>query len=192
MKNIKIISLFLCIVMLFAVISPVTRIEKTDLIAQIVIWGYGEGFEDYLLQVTDRGALFAFRGEEDYPSNKSCYDYAERFAEVFEMKSRILTRDEYRKVIELIKEIKSAKMLESGGIVEQSPELVVYIDDDVYGCPYWFAWPEDAKLQRLAYNLVLMSPIQSGSKNFEHLIKEADEVLNGYTDESGKIIEPRL
>ncbi len=168
-KRIKIPALIICFALLLTAITPATKIEKTDLIAQVVILGYDEGFEKYLLQVTDSGALFAFRGKPAFGPHTTD-DGEFWFEEIYEAKSRRLTRGEYQKIIELIEEIKTATRIESGGIVEMSPGLGVFIGDDKYDCPYWVAWPEDEKLQRLAYNLVLMSPIKSGSEQLSRIV----------------------
>ena len=187
-KRIKILTLIICFVLLLAAIFPMTKIEKTDLIAQVCIFGYRS--EDYILQITDNGAIFAFRGKPAFGPHTTD-DGEFWFEEIFEAKSRRLTRGEYQKIIELIEEIKTATRIESGGIVEKSPGLGVFIGDDKYNCPYWLAWPEDEKLQRLAYNLVLMSPIKSGPEDFnEDIMKVADRAINGYIDEDGEKIDP--
>ena len=187
-KRIKILTLIICFVLLLAAISPMTKIEKTNLIAQVCIDGYRS--EDYVVQVTDNGAIFAFRGELAF-GPYTTDDGEFWFEKVFEAKSRKLTRAEYCKVKCLIENVEIASSFVSSGNVERSPMLGIYIGDNSYFCDYYYAIPGDEHNQCLAYNLVLISPIKSGSGLFnKEIIKEARETLDKYTDENGEIIRP--
>lgn len=189
-KRIKISALIICFALLLAAIAPAAKIEKSDLIAQILIIGYDH--EDYLLQVTDNGALFAFRGNVDFLKNEF-NDLTERFDTVFEERSRRLTNAEYNKLKAVVEDVKSSAFDTCGCIVECRSEVFTYTDSNAYFCSYDCRCMESEPALRLAYNLVLMSPIKSGSRKFdEEIIKGASKAIRGYANQFGKKIEPRL
>ncbi len=190
MKKVKLAALFVCSVLLLTAIAPATWIKKTDLIAQVCISGYRS--EDYILQITDNGAIFAFRGKLAF-GPRTTDDGEFWFEEIYEAKSRRLEYGEAKKIKALIEDVKNYANYDCGCHVERGERVLVMIDDVEYYTSYEclsFDWDKEESL-RLAYNLVLMSPIKSGPEDFnEDIIKVADRAINGYIDEDGEKIDP--
>ena len=190
MKKVKLAALFVCSVLLLTAIAPITRIEKTDLIAQVCIFGYRS--EEYILQITGNGAIFAFRGKPAFGPHTTD-DGEFWFEEIYEAKSRRLEYGEAKKIKALIEDVKNYANYDCGCHVERGERVLVMIDDVEYYTSYEclsFDWDKEESL-RLAYNLVLMSPIKSGPEDFnEDIIKVADRAINGYIDEDGEKIDP--